>query len=181
MQISAPTVRHVLPLHQQTITSITMKYHRFLLPLVCVLLSSCAAPYAKRCVEGFDRTSLRVTMSKGACFGQCPIYTATVYGDGTVEYYGERFVDRQGAYAGTISPEDLCAIIAEINTRKLMTVESDFLEEVPDAPKTKLTISMRGASTTVLWNMTTPEQFRTLQSLVVKTTHENPALTKTSE
>jgi hypothetical protein len=37
---------------------------------------------------------------------------------------------------------------------------------------------MHGRSTTVLWNLTTPEQFRTLQSLVVKATHENPALTK---
>ena len=168
----------MLRLHQQTITPITMKYHRFLLPLFCVLLTSCAAPYAKRCVESFDRSSLRVTISKGACFGQCPIYTGVVLGDGTVEYYGERFVEREGAYTGKISPEDLCAIVTEIETRKLMIVDTSYVEEVPDAPMTKITIAMRGRSTAVLWNLTTPELFRALQSLMVKATHENPALVK---
>lgn len=159
-----------------------MKYHRFLLPILLVLLlTSCAAPHAKRCVEGLDRSSLRVTISKGVCFGQCPIYTGVVLGDGTVEYYGERFVEREGAYTGKITPEDLCAIVTEIETRKLMIVDTSYVEEVPDAPMTKITIAMRGRSTAVLWNLTTPEQFRTLQSLIVKATHENPALTKTSE
>lgn len=179
MQNSAPGVRHVLPLHHQTIMSITMKYHRFLLPcLLVLLLTSCAAPYAKRCVEGLDRSSLRVTISKGACFGQCPIYTGVVFGDGTVEYYGERFVEREGAHSGKISPEDLCAIVTEIERRKLMIVDTAYVEEVPDAPMTKITIAMRGRSTAVIWNMTTPELFRRLQTLLVKATHENPALVK---
>lgn len=106
------------------------------------------------------------------------MYSATVYGDGSIEYNGERFVDRVGAYTGTITPEDLCAIMTEIRDRKLMLVDTSFVEEVPDAPMTKVTLMMHGRSTTVLWNLTTPEQFRTLQSLVVKATHENPALTK---
>lgn len=162
--------------------TITMKYQQFLLPVLLVLLlTSCAAPYATRCVEGLDRSSLRVTISKGVCFGQCPMYTATVYGDGTVEYNGERFVEREGAYAGAISSEDLCAIVTEITAKKLMLVDTSFVEEVPDAPMTKMTLSLRGRSTTVLWNLTTPEQFRTLQSLIVKATHENPALQKTAE
>ena len=156
-----------------------MRYHvRLLLPILCLILTSCAAPYAKRCVEGETRSSFSVTISKGVCFGQCPMYSATVYGDGSIEYNGERFVDRVGAYTGMITPEDLCAIMTEVRDRKLMLVDTSFVEEVPDAPMTKVTMMMHGRSTTVLWNLTTPEQFRTLQSLVVKATHENPALTK---
>jgi len=101
-----------------------------------------------------------------------------VFGDGTVEYYGERFVEREGAYSGKISPEDLCAIVTEIERRKLVIVDTAYVEEVPDAPMTKITIAMRGRSTAVIWNMTTPELFRRLQTLLVKATHENPALVK---
>lgn len=169
----------MLRLDQQTVMSITMKYHvKLLMPVLCIIMSSCAAPYAKRCAEDQTRTSFSVTISKGVCFGQCPMYSATVYGDGSVEYNGERFVDRVGVHTGTISPEDLCAILTEVEQRKLMQIDTSYVEEVPDAPMTKVTISYRGRSTTVLWNLTTPEQFRTLQSLMVKATHENPALTK---
>ncbi len=155
-----------------------MKYHRFLLPLLCIIFASCAAPYAKRCVESFDRSSLRVTISKGACFGQCPIYAATVYGDGTVDYTGERFVERMGTYAGRISAADLCAIVTEIERNRLLVVDRSFLEEVPDAPLTKITIVMRGRTVTVQWNLVTPETCRSLHELLVKATHENPSLTK---
>lgn len=145
---------------------------------MALLLTSCAAPSARNCAEGFDKSSLRVTMTKGACFGQCPIYSATVYGDGSVDYTGERFVERMGTYAGSIPADDLCAIITEIERNKAMVADRSFLEEVPDAPLTTITIVMRGRTVTVKWNLVTPEMFRSLHSLMVKATHENPTLTK---
>lgn len=155
-----------------------MWYHLRVAVLSAMLLLSCAAPSSRNCAEGFDRSSLRATISKGACFGQCPIYSATVFGDGSVEYNGDRFVERMGTFAGHITAENLCAIVTEIERNKLMFADRDFLEEVPDAPLTKITIVMRGRTVTIRWNLVAPDVVRTLDSLLVKATHGNPTLTK---
>ena len=44
-----------------------------------------------------DYASLVITLERTACFGTCPIYKLTVYGDGRVEYEGERFVTVTGS------------------------------------------------------------------------------------
>lgn len=143
----------------------------------CMILSSCYAPYAKRCADRETRTSFSVTISKGACYGACPTYTATVYGDRSIEYNGERFVERSGLHTGTVSSGDLCAILTEVAQRGLMQSDTSFVDEdIADAPMTSMTISYKGQSTTVRWNLTIPEQFRTIHALMVKNTHENPEL-----
>ncbi len=37
-----------------------------------------------------------ITLERTACFGACPVYTLSIYADGTVVYNGERFVDVEG-------------------------------------------------------------------------------------
>lgn len=48
--------------------------------------------------------SVALTLERTACFGACPIYTVTVYDDGTVVYQGERFVDVTGEQTLQIDP-----------------------------------------------------------------------------
>lgn len=53
-----------------------------------------------------------LTLERTACFGACPIYTVTIYTDGTVEYHGERFVTTEGEQTGSIDPETVQQLIA---------------------------------------------------------------------
>ncbi len=50
------------------------------------------------------------TIERSGCFGWCPIYEATVFRDGMVEYRGERFVKTTGAATWTIEPREIVAI-----------------------------------------------------------------------
>jgi hypothetical protein len=45
-----------------------------------------------------------LTLERTACFGACPVYTVTVYDDGTVVYEGERFVDVTGTQTTELDP-----------------------------------------------------------------------------
>ncbi|MFN8380258.1 MAG: DUF6438 domain-containing protein [Anaerolineae bacterium] len=45
-----------------------------------------------------------LTLERTACFGSCPIYSVTIYDDGTVVYQGERFVDVLGEQTSQIDP-----------------------------------------------------------------------------
>lgn len=43
-----------------------------------------------------------VSLSRAACFGMCPVYTVTLYDDGTVEYEGKEHVKTVGRKTATI-------------------------------------------------------------------------------
>jgi hypothetical protein len=53
-----------------------------------------------------------VTLERTACFGACPVYTVTIYTDGTVVYNGERFVDVEGEQTTTIDPQVVEQLVA---------------------------------------------------------------------
>jgi hypothetical protein len=53
---------------------------------------------------------LLAELSRGGCYGTCPIYTVTVYDDGRVEYKGERDVEVIGARADRLDDATLAAL-----------------------------------------------------------------------
>ncbi len=54
-----------------------------------------------------DPASLRITLERGPCFGECPIYKVEVRGDGSVFYKGEGFVAGSGHHRATIPKESV--------------------------------------------------------------------------
>jgi hypothetical protein len=52
-----------------------------------------------------------ITLERTVCFGACPIYTVTIYQDGTVVYQGERFVDITGEQTSEIPVETVDAMV----------------------------------------------------------------------
>ena len=42
-----------------------------------------------------------ITLERTTCFGVCPVYTLTIYGDGRVVYEGTRFVRTEGERTAT--------------------------------------------------------------------------------
>lgn len=49
--------------------------------------------------------NVALTLERTACFGSCPVYTVTVYDDGTVVYNGQQFVDVTGEQISQIDPQ----------------------------------------------------------------------------
>ena len=54
----------------------------------------------------------RIEMTRGPCFGTCPMYTVAVYGDGRIRFVGERWVDATGERTTTIDPAAAAALFA---------------------------------------------------------------------
>lgn len=53
-----------------------------------------------------------IAMTRGPCFGACPMYTVTVYGDGRVVFRGDRFVAQTGEHTRTIDRAQAAALFA---------------------------------------------------------------------
>jgi Domain of unknown function (DUF6438) len=52
-----------------------------------------------------DWNSLKITLRRTSCFGSCPSYTLTIFGDGTVVYNGDAYVKYCGEYRGHVSAD----------------------------------------------------------------------------
>lgn len=49
-------------------------------------------------------------MKRTMCFGQCPVYTVTIHGDGSVVFLGEIFVKTTHPQKATLRPGDLATL-----------------------------------------------------------------------
>lgn len=145
-----------------------------------LLLTSCAT--TDSCIADLDRASFRVTVTKGACFGNCPVFDGTVYGDGTVEYIGRMHTELEGQWKGTINAETLCRLRTLIDKNDVMTMKENHVDTgVADAPMSTITVEYRGTKRVIRWNMGTPANVRELDQLLVQSTHENTTLKAVSQ
>jgi len=67
-----------------------------------------------------------VTLHRDACFGACPVYTVTIYTDGTVVYNGERFVDVEGEQTASIDPETVEQLVADFEAAGYFEWEDEY-------------------------------------------------------
>ncbi|MBK9184072.1 MAG: hypothetical protein IPM83_13395 [Ignavibacteria bacterium] len=151
-------------------------HYLIIIAALCGIVTSCSI--TDSCIKDITADNFSVSISKGMCFGKCPVYTGTVKGNGQVVYEGRTNVDLKGTWFGTISKDDLCSLVTIIREKKLLTLDTTFLDNVPDAPVTTITITDMGRTKTFSWNIGTPEQLRDLARIMVNVTHENTALSQ---
>ena len=151
-------------------------HYLIIIAALCGIVTSCSS--TDSCIKDITADNFSVSISKGMCFGKCPVYTGTVKGNGQVVYEGRTNVDLKDTWFGTISKDDLCSLVTIIREKKLLTLDTTFLDNVPDAPVTTITITDMGRTKTFSWNIGTPEQLRDLARIMVNVTHENTALSQ---
>ncbi|MEQ8671904.1 MAG: DUF6438 domain-containing protein [Aggregatilineales bacterium] len=84
-----------------------MRKLQFFSLAVAIMLFGMAMPISAQDTSG----DVALTISRTPCFGSCPIYTVTVYEDGTVVYEGTDFVDVTGTQTIQIEPETVDLLV----------------------------------------------------------------------
>ncbi len=69
-----------------------------------------------------------VTLERGACFGNCPVYKVTIYTDGTVVFEGENYVDVEGQQTTTIEPEVVEQLVAGFEEAGYFEWEDEYTD-----------------------------------------------------
>lgn len=96
-----------------------------------------------------DYADLVITLERTACFGTCPIYSLTVYGDGRVEYDGEMFVAVEGRQSATISPEQVQALVTTLEEADYFNLSDDYSAPATDLPSTITSVTLGGKTKTI--------------------------------
>jgi len=105
-----------------------------------VFLVSCTFVACKstKKVSNFSEKDLRFSMSKGVCFGSCPVYELKVYHGGYTTFLGERNTERIGLYDKTLAKDDYKKVIKAFEKLDFNSFPSEFKSNIPDLPLIKI-------------------------------------------
>lgn len=90
-----------------------LERHRALLAVLALAAACTGNPDVARPTPTADDS---IELARGPCFGACPVYTVTIYGDGRVVFRGERFVTQSGEHTRTIDAAAAAALFAEADS-----------------------------------------------------------------
>jgi hypothetical protein len=97
-----------------------------------------------------DWSSLRIRLQRTACYGWCPVYSVEIAGDGTVTYFGERFVKEKGTHTTKIAPEKVKALVQAFATANFFWTFDRYETPITDLPTQIVTLSFDGHTKTVV-------------------------------
>lgn len=78
------------------------------------------------------------------CYGTCPAYTATVFRDGKVSYYGDRFVPVKGQQTLSIAQPTVTEMLEGARHINFTQLNADYRAQVSDMPGTYVTVYLPG-------------------------------------
>jgi hypothetical protein len=97
-----------------------------------------------------DEAQVAVTLERGPCLGACPVYSVTVYTDGTVIFNGERFTDAEGEHTAQIESEAVEQLIAGFEAAGFFEWEDEYTHMlVTDLPYITITVTREGETKTI--------------------------------
>jgi hypothetical protein len=104
-----------------------------------------------------DWSSVRITLRRTGCYGTCPSYKLTIFGDGTVLYAGDGYVQYCGEYRGRIATEVVRQLVNAFREADYFDLFDRYALNATDLPtyitaisfddKTKSVLDYAGAKT----------------------------------
>lgn len=128
-----------------------MRYLLWLLAL-SLALPACAQRKQPRKAKAKPATTLTNPTKKAPvlvyqrtpCNGRCPVYTATIFADGRVEYDGQRFVPLLGQHTLSLPPAEVAALVAEAQRIGFSTLAERYTGNTSDLPASIITVQPAG-------------------------------------
>lgn len=109
------------------------------------------------------------------CYGECPVYTLTIYQDSTIQYNGKMFTQKTGKFAGKAKAKHIEQIknaLEQASFFKLNRVYND--SSVTDLPTTIIAAQTDGKKNHVKARYNEPDSFRKLSSFLFEFIDELP-------
>lgn len=115
----------------------------FLLILLVGALSSCNR-FSDVSTESFPiYPDLVINMSRAPCMDSCPVYEITIKGDGSVTYYGWKYVEVVETREIKITQDEIRELVKEFEAINFLEIESPNLQ-IYDCPITAISFSLEG-------------------------------------
>jgi hypothetical protein len=121
-------------------------------------------------------TNLTIKMERGMCMGACPVYSLDIFGNGTVVYNGERFVNVTGKQVSSISNDKVKELVKEFYDIDYFSLNDTYDKVIKtDQPTVSTSININGTSKNVFDNLgaIAPESLRLLEYKIDEITNSS--------
>jgi hypothetical protein len=92
-----------------------------------------------------------ITLERTRCFGACPDYAVTVYGNGTVLYEGRDFVKVKGVQTSQIPQSGVEELVGAFYKARFFSMRDRYEEPVSDLPSQTTSITIDGTATKTVY------------------------------
>lgn len=108
-----------------------------------------------------------VEMSKGPCFGTCPVYDFRIDGTGQATLKGKQHMKYTGEFVQQFTPQQTNELIRQFVKADFFEFEDEYLGNITDQPTVWLTLTHKGESKKIRCHYEVPQ---TLLDLIGATT-----------
>ena len=91
-----------------------------------------------------------ISLERNACYGVCPVYKLTIFGNGKVVYKGIRFVNATGTKTYQISRDKIKELVGKFYEIDYFALKDKYDGPVTDAPATITSITIDGKTKRVV-------------------------------
>lgn len=92
---------------------------------------SCKLPQT---TANLDKASKLIEISKGPCYGPCPVFKMTIYRGGLAVYEGQKYTEKEGMHTKTLTVDQIDKLQAECQRANLWQYPDAFRSKQPDLP-----------------------------------------------
>ena len=112
-----------------------------------------------------SKASPVIVYSKGPCFGQCPIYTLTIYNTGLAKFNGVRFLEKTGKYEKQLDSKTYVELIKIFKENRFWRFDENYGMDLVDAATITISYSEDEKTKTVRGKSKFPDK---LKEIMVK-------------
>lgn len=125
--------------------------------IIAVVLGSVAFIGACTPTPPHNIGNVIIRMERSACYGTCPVYSVTVYGNGSVIFEGKQYVEKEGTVSYAVPKEDVRMLVDEFYSIDYFGLKEKYAEkctltgcmQVSDGPTTTTWFTVNGKVKTV--------------------------------
>ena len=127
-----------------------MKKYLFIAAILVFVILSTAGCAGTQTPVPNDLDDVVITLERTVCFGVCPEYKLTIYGNGTVVYEGRRFVRIEGKRTTTIGEDKVKQLLSEFERIDYFSLDDSYEEFMAtDMPSAYTSLTIDGKTKTV--------------------------------
>jgi len=126
--------------------------------------------------EPTDIHNVVMTLHRGGCFGICPVYNITIYGNGTVVYEGIANVNSTGMRVSNISESRVRYLLSEFRNIEYFSLnETEIASHVVyDAPLFTTSLIINGKTKTIHhYETADPEALTVIENTIDETVNSS--------
>lgn len=109
---------------------------------------------------------LTVSLTKTACYGQCPVYDFKLYSDCSATFKGTAFTDKLGDWKSKATKRQFNTLIEAFETSNFFEFEDRYYSEITDLPTTYLFYSDANRDKKIMDYYGAPQELKDLEAMV---------------